>query len=122
MAEFKRSDRCRVCGRGDRRIELAHVIGREHDLKDVEVRDGFRVALVRPDRVVPLCGPAIDTGSCHWAYDAYRLDLWDYLTEREKELAIEDAGGLGRALRRCAPLTWEDRVEIVDGEQVELSV
>lgn len=30
----KRADRCRVCGRGDRKIELAHVVGRFADTRD----------------------------------------------------------------------------------------
>lgn len=123
LANQKRTMACRVCGRTDRPIELAHVIGRKVEIPEaVETKvDGrlVRLIVVRPDRVVPLCGPAIDPASCHGAYDSSQLDLWGYLTKAERWQAIEDAGGLGQALRRCAPLSWQNQVEVVDGEAVE---
>lgn len=120
----KRSVSCRVCGRSDRKIELAHVWGVEADTRDaiVTVVDGQDVRLVTilPARVIPLCGPSVDSGTCHQLQHASRLDVWDHLTETERFQAITDAGGLGQALRKCAPLTWLDRVEIVNGEQREV--
>lgn len=132
-AEVKRADHCRVCGRGrwDAPIELAHVVGRRCDLDQVSVcefeddRHGemhtVRVARVLPDRVIPLCGPALDSGSCHHLFDSHRLDVWEYLTKPERFQAIEDAGGLGLALRRCAPGSWVSRVEMVAGGPVEVT-
>lgn len=133
-AVIKRHPACRVCGATDRKIELAHVIGREHDLKNVSVCDWTdprtgethleRVALVLPDRVVPLCGPQVNTGTCHNRLDlAHDLELWDHLLDEEKRQAIEDAGSLGLALRRLAPLTWEQRIELnAQGEMIEVAV
>ena len=120
----KRSVCCRVCGRSDRKIELAHVWGIEADTRAaiVTVVDGqdVRLAVILPARVIPLCGPSVDTGTCHNLQHGSRLDVWDFLTEPERFQAITDAGGLGLALRKCAPLTWLDRVEIVNGEQREV--
>lgn len=118
----KRSATCRVCRRGDRKIELAHTIGREADTRDAIVTGDVRLATVLPARVIPLCGPSVNSGTCHNLQHGSRLDIWDHLTEAERLQAIVDAGSLGQALRRCAPLTWEDRVEIVDGEQVEMAI
>lgn len=125
-ANVKRASRCRVCKRSDRKIELAHVIGIKHDTRDsvITTVDGkdIRLVTVLPARVIPLCGPAVDSGTCHQLYDSSRLDVWDFLDGAERAQAIVDAGSLGEALRRCAPLTWLDRVEVVDGEQVELAI
>lgn len=133
-AEVKRADWCRVCQRPrwEVPIELAHVIGRRCDLDQVSICEyeddergevySIRVAVVLPDRVIPLCGPATDSGSCHQLLDAHQLDVWDHLSKGERFQAIEDAGSLGLALRRCAPLTWDSRVEIVDGAQREVAV
>lgn len=132
-AAAKRHPACRACGRTDRKIELAHVIGRSHDLKNVSICDWanprtgdshlVRVAFVKAERVVPLCGPQNQPGTCHYRHDlGHDLDLWDFLTDEEKDQAIEDAGSLGLALRRCAPCSWDDRSEFVDGELVEVKV
>lgn len=125
-AEIKRVPACRVCGCRSRKIELAHVIGRRCDLDQVSICEyeddrrgevhAVRMAVVLPDRVIPLC---VD---CHRQFDAHRLDVWNDLTTLERFQAIEDAGTLGQALRRCAPLTWQNRVEIVNGRQVEVAV
>ncbi len=121
----KRSDRCRVCQRTDRKIELAHVIGIASDTREavvttVEGRE-VRVCRINPDRVVPLCGPQQQPGTCHYGLDlGHDLELWDFLTPVEKQQAIHDAGSLGQAMRRCAPRTRGDRVEIVNGEQREV--
>lgn len=126
--EFKRTKQCRVCGKVAGQVEkfeLAHVIGTEHDLKDCSITEwqghSVRLAVVRPSRVITLCGPAVNTGTCHNLYDSHRLDIWDDLTDVEKDQAIEDAGGIGPALHRCAPLTWLERTEIVEGKTIEVA-
>lgn len=117
--EVKRESFCRVCDKQFwevKTIDLAHVLGREHDLKsvsEVELDDGrglVRMAVVIPDRVLSLCGPQQETGTCHGLYDGHRLDIWELLTDSERAQAIEDAGGEGQALRRCAPLSWKTAV------------
>lgn len=124
----KRRPVCRVCGKVVGQVvkfELAHVIGQKCDLKDVSICEvdghSVRVAVVKPDRVVNLCGPQVNTGTCHNLYDSHRLDIWDFLTQAEKDQAIADAGGIGPALHRCAPLTWLNRLEVVGGETVEVA-
>jgi hypothetical protein len=87
--------RCRVCQRGDVKLDAAHVIGR---FRDPEVRPGVR--RVDPDAIVPLCGPAVDSDTCHGRYDAHRLDLLPHLTVDEQVRAVQDAGGLEAARRR----------------------
>lgn len=123
-ANLKRGWWCRVCGRADRKIELAHVLGIKFDTANAVVVGGRRVAKVDPDRVIPLCGPSTNHGTCHHAHDhkTGTVEVWDFLSGPERRRAIEDAGSLGQALRRCAPRTWLDRVEIVDGVQVEMEV
>lgn len=120
----KRTDRCRICGTRTRKIELAHVIGVEHDTREAVVTTvagkEVRLVTINPDRVFSMCGPVTDSGTCHWLDHHYRLEKWDHMTDAEKRQAIVDAGGLGQALRRCAPLSWLDRVEVVDGQQVEI--
>lgn len=116
---------CRVCGATGRKIELAHVIGTTHDLKNVSVCEhgghSVRVATVLPDRVVPLCGPQQQPGTCHYRLDlGHDLELWDHLTRAEKVQAVSDAGSLGQALKRCARPSYLDRIEIRDGVQVEV--
>lgn len=123
----KRTDRCRVCGRSDRKIELSHTIGISCDVRDsiITTIDGkdVRLAVILPARVVPLCGPQQQPGTCHYRLDlGHDLELWDHLTEAERLQAITDAGSLGQALRKCAPLTRLDRIEIVDGRQVEVQI
>lgn len=122
----KRTDACRVCGRTDRKIELAHTCGIEHDTRDavVEVRDGkkVRVQRINPDRVIPLCGPSTDPASCHGKQHASRLDIRGFLTDREWEQAKADEG-LGQAMRCCAPLTRDLRTDWnSEGELIEVEI
>lgn len=87
--------RCRVCGNTGR-VEAAHVIGRARD------RDG----VVAAESIVPLCGPATDSGSCHGRYDGRKLDLLPYLTPEEQTRAVADAGGIVSAtIRVCGGRT-----------------
>jgi len=128
----KRTGKCRVCGAEDRKIELAHVVGVRCDTREaVEEERLFRgkvqpvrVAYINPDRVVPLCGPQVNTGTCHYRLDlGHDLELWDHLTDREKRQAVKDAGSLGQALHRLAPLTWENRLEFnANGDLIEVAV
>jgi len=95
----KRAEGCRVCGRTDR-VELAHVTGRIHDRPRTP---GSKTVYVEPESVVPLCGPAVDPGTCHHAHDSHRLDLLPYLHLEEQIRAVEDAGSIGLALQRISP-------------------
>lgn len=89
---------CRVCGprvvmsKDATRVEAAHVIGRARDT-------GGKVDAMS---VVPLCGPATSSSTCHGRYDAHRLDLLPYLTPAEQARAVADAGGIESARRRIS--------------------
>lgn len=108
--EEKRGEVCRYCAYQGRSpvgscLELAHLSGREHDFtpaigyEDVElVRSRLFVA---PSRVVPLCGPSVDTGTCHAEQEAGRLDLLPVLTREEEIQAVADMG-LALAYRRLS--------------------
>lgn len=102
-AEEKRRRRCRACGRSlselrqmGRNIELAHVVGREHDLtpaigfEEIPLERGQ--LFVAPTRVIPLCGPSVDSGTCHNLQHAGRLDLLPHLTRAEEIQAVADLG------------------------------
>lgn len=95
--------RCRVCKR-TLRVEAAHIIGREHDR---DSRNGLvwghdaDACFVRPDRIVPLCGPATDLNTCHGKYDAHRLDLLPHLTREEEAQAVADVGLEAARMRLC---------------------
>jgi len=89
---------CRVCppGAPRRRLEAAHVIGREYDKPHPlpsprELANGD--LYVHPLDVVPLCH------THHEAYDARRLDLLPHLSIAEQARAVEHVG-LARAYRR----------------------
>jgi hypothetical protein len=96
-AKIEREGRCRVCGHS-RDVEAAHVIGRRCDERRVGPRGG-KYIYVHPDSVVPLCGGFSDKNH-HGMYDAYRLDLYPWLTESEWDKAVQDAGGEFTALNR----------------------
>lgn len=95
----KRELPCRVCGK-EVGIELAHVTGRIFDRPRTP---GAKTVYVEPESVVPLCGPALDPASCHYAYDSHALDLLPYLELPEELRAIEDLGSIGLALKRLSP-------------------
>lgn len=116
FAEKGESDSvCRNCRKAPpevERLEWAHTIGREHDKENfilglTDAGNPARLCLVVPNRVVRLCGPAVNTGTCHNKYDTSQLDIWDLMTDDEKDQAIHDAGSEGLAMRRCAPLVWK---------------
>ena len=95
-AEEKRGP-CRVCGHS-RDVDLAHVIGREHDAVITGPRGGKKI-YVHKDSVVPLCG-AFSESFCHRLYDQRQLDLLPYLDLYEQIRAVEDAGGIELARNR----------------------
>jgi hypothetical protein len=57
---------------------------------------------MKRDSVVALCRP------CHSSYDAYELDLLDYLTLDEQLEAVRVLGSIARAFRRLAPLAFRE--------------
>lgn len=112
-AEVKRTSECRVCGRSDLPIELAHIIGRAMDKKEPARLLGrtwqTRSTLwVHPDRVVGLCGFGFD--SCHQLYDRHELSLAGHLTPEEEAQAVLDAGSLELARKRIAPTEYVGKV------------
>lgn len=93
--------RCRACARSDVKLEAAHVTGRRNDEKaPLRAIDGLTKGMVHPDRVFPLCGPSVNTGTCHNKYDASRLDARWILSREEWCQAIMDEGSFGAAEHR----------------------
>lgn len=76
--------RCRVCKRGDVKLDAAHVIPRS--LSPVE-------GSMAEDATVPLCR------ECHTRYDHHQLDLLPYLSPAEQMAATRQAGGIAAAYR-----------------------
>ncbi len=105
-AKVEVENKCRVCGRDPGRLareglrlEAAHTIGRGRDWAAAKQKPGSATT-VRPGDIVPLCGPATTTSTCHSKYDRHQLDLLPYLTEAEQVAAVEAAGGIEKARRR----------------------
>lgn len=101
-AESKRGA-CRNCG-SHFRVELAHIIGREHDRTPpvAWVNRDWSVSkvYVHPDRVIPLCH------DCHQGPNgahAKRLDLLPLLTLTEQIQAVADAGSISQAYTLLMP-------------------
>lgn len=107
LAKVAAEGKCRVCG-SVLRVEAAHVVGRARDRRGA---DGITV--VHPDSIVPLCGPATSSGTCHGRYDAHELDLAPYLTAEEGARAVLDAGGLWAAVRRVSGRSVPTRVMVL---------
>lgn len=97
LAEWKRGP-CRVCGE-EYGVELAHLSGREFDPPS---EDPAYDLVVRPESVVPLCGPVGTTTTCHSLYDAHLLDLSGYITKVEGASVALDLGLYGAYIRVCA--------------------
>lgn len=115
--KVQREGRCRNCGATDR-IEAAHVSGRRHDratpLHDLASgllradsplpflipRESGKALYVDPVDVIPLCGPATDSRTCHGQYDTGRLDVLPLLTVPEQVAAVIRLGGIEAARRR----------------------
>lgn len=106
---------CRICKRSDRKLEAAHILGREHDEPKVKVGSdgksftGSKTLYVHPDRIVPLCGPFPE--GCHGDVDYHRVNLVHVLTLDEQLQAVKDAGGIAEAWRALAPVDY--RAELV---------
>jgi hypothetical protein len=101
---------CRICKRTDKKLEAAHVLGREHDQPKVTA-DGrvLKTLYVDPDRVFPACGPFPD--GCHGDADYRRINVLPYLTMEEQLRAVEDAGGIEPARIRLEPVVRREEVE-----------
>lgn len=98
IAKVEGEKRCRACGSTEH-VEAAHVVGRKHD---EPASPGSPVLFVRPERIVPLCGPFPD--GCHGEYDHKRLDLLPFLKAEEQAQAVLDAGSIVSALKRLSPV------------------
>jgi hypothetical protein len=61
------------------------------------------VLWVNPDDVIPLCGPATSTGTCHGKDHAHQLDLAPYLSEREQQRVVKHLKTIEAARVRVAP-------------------
>jgi hypothetical protein len=118
---------CRGCGRDTRALqaiartlEAAHLAGREFDrrialralaadtvdlAKQPVYPKGARLP-VEPDRIIPLCGPSTQSGTCHYALDLgsteerAKLRLDSKLTTMEWAQLVVDLGGVALAWRR----------------------
>jgi hypothetical protein len=86
---------CRVCGQ-TWGVEAAHIAQRKHDKRE----RGATVVRVEPAGVVPLCGPATTSSTCHGQFDAGTLDLLPYLSLDEQLEAVRALGGIEAARRR----------------------
>lgn len=102
---------CRICKRTDRKLEAAHVLGREHDEPKVSERTGeiLQELYVDPDRVFPACGPFPE--GCHGDAEHRRINVLPYLTLEEQIRAVKDAGGIAPAAMRLAPVEHREEVE-----------
>jgi hypothetical protein len=102
---------CRICKRTDRKLDAAHVLGREHDEPKVSRSTGeiLKELYVDPDRIFPACGPFPD--NCHGDVDFNRINYLQVLTLPEQIKAVEDAGGIEAARIRLAPVENREEVE-----------
>ena len=96
--------RCRVCLRGDKKLEAAHILGRRYDRPRVE-GSTTKVLLVHRLSVIPMCS------ECHYAYDSHRLSILKYLTPEEQVRAVQDAGTIELARRRLDPLDYTPEIQ-----------
>ena len=59
-----------------------------------------------------LCGPALDTSTCHYRFDHHQLDLYPHLTEAELRAAVLAQGQVrnpaGAALRAISAPLWRE--------------
>lgn len=96
--------RCRVCLRGDKKLDAAHIIGRRYDRPRVE-GSTTKILWVNPLSVFAACR------DCHFEYDAHRLSILKHLTVEEQIQAVKDAGGIELARRRIDPLDYRPEIE-----------
>lgn len=102
--KLEREEVCRNCGT-TQALECAHIIGRVHDEPKAE---GSRTLYVKPERIVPLCGPFPD--GCHGDFDQHRIDLISKLTVEEQAQAVFDAGGIELARKKLCPSAYQEMV------------
>lgn len=121
---------CRNCGRSDRKLEVAHLDGQKYD-QPADCKtckgSGRRLAgagpcgvckgsgdtktyYVDPVRTVPLCGPAVDTGTCHNLFDNGQLDLLPVLDVREQLAVVKSLGGIEAARIRLSRPAYASKV------------
>lgn len=113
-AKIEEEGACRACGRNqyNARIEAAHTIGREHDQQLMHgtcegagcagCNQHGVVKWVNPDDVIPLCGPATSTGTCHGKQHAHLLDLLPILSPEEQVRAVQVTGSIATAYIKLA--------------------
>lgn len=104
-AKVDAEGKCRVCKRRDRKLEAAHVIGRDNDEPKAP---GSKTFYVKPERIVPLCGPF--PAGCHGDTQERRTtDLLPHLTVEEQAQAVLDAGSIESARVRLAPSAYRQK-------------
>lgn len=139
---------CRNCKKpaSVARLEAAHTLGRDYDVcylctrcdatgegRRVGTRCGKcwgtgRIIEVDPRLIIPLCGPATSTDTCHGQHHARLLDLLPIMTGEEQLAAVEiivrraeQVGGGGNvgiaeAYRRLSGRREPPEVETSDGD------
>jgi hypothetical protein len=113
---------CRICKRTDRPLEVAHVLGREHDEPKVSKTTGeiLQELYVHPDRIFPACGPFPE--GCHGDAEYRRINVLSHLTLEEQLQAVKDAGGIEAARIRLEPVTHREEVEASSAPAIEGAV
>lgn len=109
LAKVEEEGCCRVCKRADRKLDCAHILGREHDEPMVKGGRILKTLYVDPLRIVPACGPFPD--NCHGDIDHRKINLLPYLTLEEELQAVRDASGIEAARIRLEPVTYRQEVE-----------
>lgn len=106
--------KCRGCGRNPyyARLEAAHIVGREHDQESAcrtcggdgcSNCNGYGVVIyVNPLDIVPLCGPATTSSTCHGKQHDHLLDLLPLLTAAEQVRAVALVGSIAGAYVKLA--------------------
>lgn len=97
-AEEKRGA-CRICGTWEG-VELAHTVGKARQNEERIGSRGGRYMYVPPASVVPLCGPATTSSTCHGQHHAGTLDLLPHLDIEEQLEAVRASGGIYLAMQR----------------------
>lgn len=120
-AKLEAEGRCRNCGRSAR-LEVAHLDGQRYDQPaDCKTCKGTgrrlagagscgvckgsgetKTFYVDPVRTIPLCGPAVDTGTCHNLFDSGQLDVLGLLTLEEQLAVVESLEGIEAARIRLS--------------------
>ena len=94
--------RCRFCGkkpaelaRTGLRLEAVHLVPRQWDQAD----DDDGILIVDPLSIVPACGPATDTRSCHSRFDCGELEALPALSFPEQAAVVKKVGLLSAYTR-----------------------